>query len=145
MDITWADYPALKEELNTDPKSLGYASLDNILAAQKLNQLGASNEKIDRDVIDGQDLMECVVISEYVALGVAQREAWTAIVSAGNGQVDIKNTSVRLQIGAIWGAGTVTRTNLIALQQRPASRAEILFGKDVIIHKWDVARSRALP
>ena len=46
MDITWSDYPTLKAELVNDPKGLGYASLDNTLTAQKLNQVGASNEML---------------------------------------------------------------------------------------------------
>lgn len=144
-DITEADYLLLKDELITDPKSLGYAAMSNIEAASKLNEIGASGEKIGRETVDGQEANKCVVIGEYTALSAAQRDAWTAIISAGAGQIDVDDDRVKTQIAAIWVAGTDTRVNLLALADRDASRAEILFGRGAFIHEWDVGRARVLP
>lgn len=144
-DITEADYPMLKDELTTDPKGLGYAAMTDSEAADKLNQIGASGEKIGRETVDGQEANKCVLISEYVALSAAQRDAWTAIISAGSGQIDVDDQRVRDQIAAIWDAGTDTRQNLLTLADRDASRAEVLFFRGAFIHAWDVGRARALP
>lgn len=134
-----AELELLKIELDADPKSLGLTAMDDPTAADKLNEIGASSEIVPRGVIDGQELQKAVVISEYSALADAERDGWMAIISAGDGQVDIDDARVIAQATAIW-SGTTTLTNLAALQTRPASRAEALFGHGVSF--GDIGKAR---
>jgi hypothetical protein len=138
------DYAVLKTEMDTDPKSLGYAGKSNPEVADLINTVGLSGEEVDVGIIDGQELSKAVIISEYTALSNAERQGWATILSAGDGQVDIDDSRVVDQIGAIWGAGTTTRANLLALRKRSASRAEVLFGVGVAVSKFDVAEARLL-
>lgn len=134
------DYAVLKTELNADPKGLGYANKSDPEAADLLNEIGGSGEKIDRAFIDGQELMSVVNISEYATLSAIQRTAWTAIISAGTGMIDVNNPGTISQIGAIWSGAPVTKANLVALRKRDASRAEVLFGQAV--SDQDVGKAR---
>lgn len=136
------DYAELKTELETDPKGLGYAGTSDPEAAALLNEIGGSSEKINRDHIDGQEMMAVVVISEYASLSVMQRTAWMAIISAGTGMVDVNNAGTVAQVLAVWADGTTTRENLIALRKRDASRAEVLFGQGQAVGFLDVGRAR---
>ena len=139
--MTDEQYTELNIEITTDPKALGYDGKDNNEIAALLNAAGGSSETIDHGIVDGQELQMAVVISEYIALSDTQRAGWTAIISAGAGQIDTADQRVRDQIKAIWGAGTDTRANLMALEARSASRAEVLFGADVSVSHTDVGRA----
>lgn len=136
------DYTILKNEIDTDPMGLGYAGNTDPEVAALMNEIGGSGEKIDRDFVDGQEMMSVVVIPEYAALSDVQRMGWSAIISAGAGMVDVNNAGTIAQVTAIWGAGTTTRDNLIALRQRDASRAEVLFGQGV--SHLDVGKARSI-
>lgn len=136
------DYRALKTELDTDPKSLGYAGKTDPPVADLMNTIGASGEKVNRGFIDGQELMSVVIISEYAALSDVRRTGWSAIIQAGTGLVDVNNPGTIAQVEVIWGAGTITRGRLIALRQRDASRAEMLFGQNV--SHLDVGKARLI-
>ncbi len=138
------DYAVLKTEIQTDPMTLGYAGKTNPEVAALLNEVGLSSEAVNVGTIDGQELSKAVVISEYTALTDAQRQAWTTILSAGDGQVDVDDTRVVDQIGAIWGVPTTTRANLLALKTRSASRAEVVFAPGTTVTKFDVAEARLL-
>lgn len=136
------DDAILKAEIDTDPMGLGYAGKTDPEVAELLNTVGLSGEKIDRDFVDGQEMMSVVVIPDYAVLSDIQRMGWSAIISAGTGMVDVNNAGTIAQITAIWGPGTTTRDNLIALRQRDASRAEVLFGQAV--SHLDVGKARLI-
>jgi len=146
MALTDTDYVILNTEITTDPESLGYAGKTDPEVADLLNTIGlvAPAEKVDVGVLNGQELSMAVEITEYVALNAASRDGWNTILSAGDGQVDVDDQRVVDQIAAIWGAGTTTRANLLALKTRPCSRAETLFGRGVSIHHLDVAQARVI-
>lgn len=134
---------ALRNELITDPRALGLAALDDEKAAAKLNVRGVTGETLQPTSISIADLQRAVVGSEFLALLDAQRDLWLAILSSSvNSIINPKDMNVRGQIAQVWGVGTTTRDNLIALQIRSASRAEILFGEDVIVTALDVNRAR---
>ena len=139
--MTDEQYTELNVEIATDPKSLGYSGKSNPDIAALLNAIGGSSETIDQGALDGQELQKAVVISEYTALSDIQRDAWVLIISAGAGQVDIADQRVRGQIAAIWGSGTTTRANLLALTSRDASRAEVLFGAGASVSHTDVGKA----
>ncbi len=135
------DYTILRDEIVNDPEALGYAGKTDPEVAALMNEIGGSGEKIDRDFIDGQEMMSVVVIGEYVALSDVQRVGWSAIISAGTGMVDVNNAGTIAQVTAIW-VGTTTLANLVALRQRDASRAEVLFGQSV--SHLDVGKARVI-
>lgn len=136
---------ALKNELNSDPKSLGYSALDDFEAADKLNEAGASGETIEPAFVTAFQAQQEVVGSEYLTLTIGEQNLWNAILISVDSQgVPIKNAIIRGQVATIWGAGTTTRTNLVALQTRSASRAEVLFGEDVVVSMMDVHRARRI-
>lgn len=54
--------------------------------------------------------------------------------------VDTASESLRSFLFRIFPDGTVTRANLLTVMERPASRAEILFGAGAVVQPWDVAR-----
>lgn len=143
MTLNDAQLTGLKAEIDTDPKTLGYAGKNNPEIATLLNEIGlvTPNETIDIQTIDGQNLSAAVVKSEYTALTAADQRLWTTILSAGSGQIDVSDTGIRTQIGAIWGAVTTTRANLVALQTRVCSRVETLFGLGASVTHSDVAKA----
>lgn len=141
MALSETDYMTLNTEIATDPQGLGYSGKTSPEIAALLNTIGLSNEQIGAGAVDGQELSKAVVISEYLSLTDAARAGWTAILTAGNGQIDAGDALVVAQIAAIWGAGTTTRANLLTLATRDASRAEVLFGSGVIIDKFDIAEA----
>lgn len=87
-------------------------------------------------------LQNAVVASDYTGLTSALQNLWLAIIVAGGGKIDVSLTGIRNQIGTIFGAGTTTRANLLALQTRAGSRAEALFGAGVIITGTDLVQAR---
>ncbi len=139
--MTGAELAILNTELTDDPKTLGLVSMDNPTAAVKLNETGASSETVSAGIINGQELQKAVVIADYIALSPVARDGWMAIISAGDGQVDVDDQRVIDQVTVIW-SGTTTLTNLVALRTRSASRAEVLFGHGVGM--FDVAEARRL-
>lgn len=136
------DYTVLKTELNDDPKGLGLTSLNDRLAAEKLNKVGASNQEIDVLTVSPINAQKSVIGTEFDVLSAGKQRLWLAILSTGS--IEIRNFNIRGQIGSIWGAGTVTKTNLVALQKRSASRSEVLFGPGVKVSQNDVDAGRKL-
>lgn len=137
--MTDAQLGQLNTELTNDPKALGLTAMDNPTAAAKLNEIGASSETVSAGIINGQELQMAVVGSEFISLSDAKQRGWLALISAGDGQVNVNDQRVIDQATAIWD-GATTLTNLAALRTRPASRAEVLFGHD--IGYQDVAKAR---
>jgi hypothetical protein len=58
---------------------------------------------------------------------------------------DGSNTPVIANLQGIFPAGSPTRNRLIALAVRNGSRAEQLFGTNVVVSSGDVAAALALP
>ncbi len=139
------DLTLLKNELANDPKSLGYSAFDDFEAADKLNEIGASAETIEPEFVPAYKAQQEVVASEYLALVTGEQNLWNAILtSKSENGIPIKNATIRGQVATIWGAGTTTRTNLVGLQTRSASRAEVLFGENVIVSMIQVHKARRI-
>lgn len=124
---------ALTTEISSDPKGLGYSTLAGNAAsiADRMNTSPepiATNqqEQIYRTQVSSQTLLAGIVLSEFSALTQANRDYCTMLFSAAN--VSTGDANVRTQLAAIFGAGTTSRTNLLAAAQKNASRAEALFG-----------------
>lgn len=139
------DYAVLANELNTDPQTLGYApfisSGNNTVLRRLLNTPGQSGESIERDTIPVEWVRDQLVFTEVAALTTAERETLTVLLSGNHLTV---NPRTKAAFSQIFGAGTTTRANLVALLNRPASRAEVLFGSGVTVGQRDLWKARKL-
>lgn len=134
------DYAALNTEITIDPESLGYAFLitdGNDQGIADLLNAVSSSWPIERDLIEAYEVIDATDAGDWTALTAAERVRYQTITGAG--QINVKSTNVRAAFGAMFGAGTTTRANLLALQSRNGSRAEILFGSGTRITHTDVA------
>jgi hypothetical protein len=149
MSLTATQLSALATEINTDPRAYGYAALkaagnDQGLAdALNLARDGTNGGpliSVNRGTISTQELVEAVVRSEMPA-SQSDRD-WLIMVSSGvRVRVDTGSTA-RAGLLAIFAAGTTTRTNLTTVSSKsPASRAEELFGINIIVTPTDIAAS----
>ena len=133
-------YDALRNELVSDPRGLGYAGKSDAEVAELIHEIGAGGEAIDRKLVAAHEIIEATVPSEWAALSPVAKQHYQTIISAG--EVDLKNSNVRAALAGMFGAETVTQSNLGKLGTRPASRADVLgLGR---VHYWDVARARAI-
>jgi len=135
------NYTALATEINTDPKSLGYAGKSDYEISVIMNTAGASAETLFRSYTPVEDIIAGIVRSEYDALATAGKTYLNEVVLKAS-RVKTGDATLRSQIAQLFGAGTATRTNLTNIASRAASRAEILFGEDTAITDADVARAR---
>ncbi len=141
----------LKAELIVDPKNMVFNPLDPFGDAAKLNDRGLSGETIELEEVPVLTAQAAVVISEYAALSADMQRAWSTLISAcgapradGTTGFPVKNLLIRAQVLEIWVGGTTTRLNLGALQNRSASRAEVLGGEDVTVSAPDITHARGL-
>ena len=140
-------FSELVTELQTDPLTLGYASLlaagnDAAVYALLNDKSGPGSGSIDREFVNAGTLQSNVVATEYLALTAAQRELWLSLMVASQGNVEVINNEVRNQIIEVWGPATTTRTNMSALQTRTGSRAEVLWGDGAVVSYSEIARAR---
>lgn len=128
MTRSAADLLALKDELTNDPESLGLVAppaIDDVGNADKLNEI-RDTLLIDREAIPLNEIMLNIDRDEYVALPAADRDWLKAI--GGDGIVNPQTGGeVREGILQLFGQGTETRTNLLAILEEPANRIEHMF------------------
>ena len=124
----------IKSEFTSDPLGLGYAAL---IAAQDWNGLAillnASRvgQTINRRHVFAIELVEAIDAAAINALNVGNRDAIVFLMQAATGgEIDPFNTITRTYFNLFTGA---TKTRLDALLTRQGSRAEALWGEDVII------------
>lgn len=113
------DYAALKTEITTNPAGIGYAGLDDEAIAAKL---AVANRQVNREAIDGGLLASAIVRSEYAALSANDKD-YVRLLCATATPIPL-TASFKTELGAVFGAGTATRTNLVALTKRTGTRAE---------------------
>jgi hypothetical protein len=135
------DYALLATEINTDPQGLGYAARralgDDAGIAGLLNQV-RSGIQVGSGVVPAYAVFRAIVRADFAALTAADRQLIQMILSMG--QVDLTDPNTRAAFAGAF-AGTATQTNLQALQSRPGSRAEQLFGAASTVAAADVARA----
>ena len=129
------DYLALKAEITNDPVALGYSGKTDAQIADLLNNKVRSKNRL---TVTADQLIQAIVWTEWDSLTASQKQQLQLIVGAG--VVSVNNTNVRTALLAMFGAGSTTRANLLALAVMPTSRADELgFG---IVEYWDVARAK---
>lgn len=127
------DYDKLRTELALP----AYASLTDAQVAESLN---TANRPVTRTTIPAHEVLEATVVTEWAALSTAEKQRYALFVGAGD--VNIAGTNTRAAFGAMFGAGTQTRANLIALQNgTPISRAAELGLEHVGPHHVTIARA----
>jgi hypothetical protein len=143
--LTSAQYAQLKTELETDPLSLGYnvppdfyvTNNNDAALAPMLNEVRTGAAFQVNNVISSAKLWEVIVSDELTALAATQRTLLQIALMVTS--FDLGITEVQKKLGDIFPAGSVTRSNLQALQKRQGSRAEVLFGRGTTIRIADVA------
>ncbi len=104
------DYKALKTELTTDPLARGYANMSIQAAADSLN---TANRPSTRKTVPAHEVLEATVASEWASLTADQKARYALFTGAGD--VNVAGANTRAAFGAMFGAGTQTRANLLAL------------------------------
>lgn len=133
----------LKTELTTDPKTLGYGTLRTQsngpeAVAAKINQIGASAETITRTYVPIEDVVAAIVRADYDLLAAAGKAFLNDVLLTGT-RVKTGDANLRASMSGLFGAGTTTRTNLVALATRSASRGEALWGEGTTVTAQQVA------
>lgn len=122
------NHAALRTELLTDPAGLGYAPLIAGGADQSLaDVLNAPRAGVVAQVFDvaTSDVVNCIVPSEYNALTAAARD-YLALLCGTERISIVPGGQVRAGLKALFPAASGTRANLVALLDRPGSRADYL-------------------
>lgn len=119
--MTGANIAILTTELSSDPLARGYSGMDDATAAASLN---TADRSVERTLVPSHEVYEQIVPSEWGALQNVEKDRIGQILSMGI--VNVQGANTRAAFAAAFSAGTTTRSNLLAYQTRPASRAEEL-------------------
>jgi hypothetical protein len=111
------DIETLKDELNIDPLSRGYASMSDEEAAINLNTVYRT---MARDYVAGWEIFNVTDDTEYGALTDSQKASWDALCGIDN--VSIDSGIAKSREAELFGPGTTTRDNLISLKTLNVSR-----------------------
>lgn len=118
--LTSAQYATLKASILADP-TLSAASDTAIADAYNLAAVPAA--KLWRPSIAIAELNTVLQWTDYVALTAVKQNAYMAMTQAG--EVDSTEANVRQGFIAIFGAGSPTINNFLALAQKEATRFEV--------------------
>lgn len=128
------DYAALKVEIAKP----AYNGMTEDVIASTVN--AASATAVDKTTVTGGELVSCLVKSEVVAMTVADR-AYVQIVCNAPGSIPI-SSNFKAEMGAVFGVGTTSRANLVAMLKRtPLLRETMGFFRP--LDAADIRRARA--
>lgn len=111
---------ALKNEITSDPLTLGYAGKEHDQIAKLINR---PQRSVDVESIGAGTLVSCIDEVEYTALAAPKKNYLSLLVSAG--QLDL-NASLRQTLRDMFAQGSKTRTAILKAIRRDGSRAEEL-------------------
>lgn len=114
---------SLRNEIDNDPKELGYTGKDSQEIADLLNAVGGSSDELNNDPLDAYKIVNVLDLGDLRALDSTDISILNLMVSAGI--VDISNANVQSLFGTIF-AGKDTLTALNVLAKRSVSRADFL-------------------
>lgn len=137
----------IRTEIDTDPKSLGYATLKvqsngPEAVAARMNEVGASAETLTPAYTETIDVLAALVGTEVLALTQANRDMLAILTSTT--RLKTGSSTLRAAIAAIFGAGTTSRANLVALTTKSCSRAAALWGEGVVVTSSQVGEAMEL-
>ena len=127
---------ALRDELLNDPLLRGYSGMTDAEVVASINN---PDRVVTRATVSGSEIFNVTDDGEYAALTDTQKSAWDALCA-----IDTINTSsgvAKAREAELFGAGTATRSNLVALRQSTVSRAQELGLSRV--REGTVAKARA--
>lgn len=128
---------SIKAELDADPLTRGYSGMTDAQAAADLNTVYRT---LTVDEIRGSAAFNVTDDAEFALLTQAERDEWVQLCQIES--IDVSNGIAKSIEARLFGAGTQTRTNLLALKNPAASRAEELgFG---LVLESHVAFARSL-
>ena len=135
------DLVALKNELQTDPASLGYALMitkgDDAGPTRLLNT--PAGTAFFRSDVTMHDIVAAIAPADFAAI-TALQIAKLQLMFSGVTAIDLTVPSVRQILQAIMaGASAPTLAALVAMAKRSGSRAETLFGVGITVTPTDVA------
>ena len=111
---------ALKNELSVDPLTRGYAAMSDQQVVDDLNTVYRTRSK---PTVSGSQIANALVPAEFSVLLAPDQEKVRWITQLGD-SIDIgPGTNVRTMLTNIFGAGTTTRSNVVALVTENISRA----------------------
>ena len=111
------DTHALRAEVVGDPLVRGYSAMTDAEVTESGYVLDCS---VPVESITGQQLFEAVLPAEYNSLTDTQKQLLLGIV--GMGVILVSGTNTRAAILGMFGLGTGTRANLVALQTELVGR-----------------------
>ena len=150
------DYTALKTELTTDPKAMGYASqlgISDIAIATLLNATtgnGAATISIssmtrgewDAQLIPMEDQVTTGTNLSGTTLSAAVIAKWNARISAFRGGDPAISVAVMTPLlNSAVSDGLITSAFITQITSRIGSRAEVLFGEGTVIDHSDVSKA----
>lgn len=157
MPLNATQLQTLKTELNSDPRSYGYAadlaSGNDAGLVAKLN-LARAGITIRRPDCDPAEILEAIDIRDFAAspAGVTNNQfvaSWfesiTQFARVRLANADGTKTQVRKNIDRMVNDTQGSQTRLDAVAVRAGSRAEELFGFGVAVTDTDVANAKRLP
>lgn len=138
-----ANIPLLKVEIGSDPLARGYSGMSDSQVADSLN---AQNRTRKLEYVAGWQIYEAVNETEFQALSTeAKKDTIREIYRLGD-NIPVQAGRVKSNIMDLFGPGTTTRDNLVALAEPVASRAEELgiVGVGQLVEAVHVLKARAL-
>lgn len=134
------DAAALADELNNDPDGIGYAAalasndynaLRDLLAERR-NQYSVFRASVPMGDVYGAVDWD----GDFLNLSAEQRDAFRLVTSTDT--LDAVSQNIQDVFTSFFPGGSETRTALLELVQRDASRAEDLFGVGTVITSTDI-------
>ena len=131
------DFAILATEINTDPTGRGYAphvtsGATNVVAAL-LNEV-LPTITITKGFVEREAFMVATDFDEVKSLGASERDVFGSLISSER----VPGKTVQ-EISLFFGPATTSQGSLQATRTRNGSRAEQLFGENVIVRPSDVA------
>ncbi len=145
------DYTALKTELTTDPKSLGYAPLltatNDAGCAALLNATtgnGAATVNLPSLTHDQFALLIAPVVMSLGSATTALQTKWTPMLNLISGIQSVTlNSTILGMINALSSdfPTELTAAQITSATTKTGSRAEVLFGVGTVIQWTDIAHA----
>jgi len=140
-----ADLAALKSEVENDPTGQDYAAVagqtKKILGLLNDPEQNVSNDTINRptEELDIPGIAAVIDEAEFAALSEYDK-AWVTMFINRPAEVELKQFQSKFL--EVFPNGSATRTAALALREKDASRAEVLFGVNTVISRddWFAAR-----
>ena len=111
----------LQAEVMTDPLNRGYSGMTDLQVANDLNTV---NRTKTRATVSGAEIFNATNDVEYAVLTEAQKASWDRLCAIDS--IDTASGVAKAREAELFGSGSVTRSNLAALKNPAASRAEEL-------------------